>query len=110
MIGFYKLCLYIAEGDHIPEINDMPFDLVLKKMLLELSVNKGHRKPCGINGYIKLFYYIRNSPDMILMSMSDNEAAELFRIFRKIADIRYDQVYTQHVILRKSQSAIDDDY
>ena len=44
---------------------------------------------------------------MILMSMSDHEALYLFYIVFQISNIRNYQVYTQHIVLRKGQTAVN---
>ena len=38
---------------------------------------------------------------MILMSMSDKEALDLIDVLLKICDIRDNQIYTQHIVLRE---------
>ena len=38
---------------------------------------------------------------MILMSMSDKEALDLIDVLLKISDIRDNQIYSQHIVLRE---------
>ena len=44
---------------------------------------------------------------MILMSVCDDKPFDTVKILLQISDIRYDQIDPQHVIFRKSQSAVN---
>lgn len=49
--------------------------------------------------------YIKNEswkrPDMILMTMGDNETFDFVNIVLQICDVRYNKVNSQHIVLRK---------
>ena len=53
---------------------------------------------------------IRDSANMILMSMSNYQALYLFNIFLEISEIRYYDVYSEHLVLRESKTAVNNEY
>ena len=101
MVSLYKLNSEAAKVDVLSVFYDFSLDSLKHTMLFELSVNNSDGKLCSVYRYIYLLKYIRNSTDMILMSMSDKEALDLIDVLLKICDIRDNQIYSQHIVLRE---------
>ena len=101
MVSLYKLNPEAAKVDMLSVFYDFSLDSLEHAMLFKLSVNNSDGKLCSVYRYIYLLKHIWNSTDMILMSMSDKEALDLIDVLLKISDIRDNQIYSQHIVLRE---------
>ena len=75
-------------------------------MFLELVFNQSDRKLCRVDRHIDFLQNIRERSNMILMPMSDHESLHFLNIIFQIRNIRNDKIDSQHIILRKRQSAV----
>ena len=71
--------------------------------------NKPHGKHRGIDRHIDLGKDIRQCADMVLVAMCDHKSFHLLLIFDQIGHIRDHFINSQHIIIRKRYSAVDDD-
>ena len=46
---------------------------------------------------------------MVFVSVCENDALNLFRVADQIRDIVDDEVYAEHIVVGKSESAVDDE-
>ena len=79
------------------------------RSIIEFVLDKTHREPGRINGTGYLRKNIGNGAYVILVSVGNDEALELVIILLDIRYIGNYEVNSQHVILRKCESAIHDD-
>ena len=70
---------------------------------------KTQSQQCTKHRYIQLFQDVRQCTDMVFVTMGQHDTSDFFDIFCQIGHIRDHQVDTQHIILRESQTAVDDD-
>ncbi len=78
-------------------------------MLIELLLDQLHRQLCRVDRHVQLLKYVRNGTDMIFMTVCDHKALDLAVVLLQIGHIRDDKVNSQHIILRKCESAVHDD-
>ena len=86
---------------------DFSLDNLEHFVLLKLVLDKTVRKLRGIDRNIYLLHNIGNSSDVILMSVRDKESFYLIVIVLQVSQIRHDEIYSKHIVLRKRQSTVD---
>ena len=60
-----------------------------------------HSQLRGINRHIDLFKNIRQSADMVFMTVGDDTSYDLINIILNVGHIRNNQVNPQHIICRE---------
>ena len=76
-------------------------------MLGQLGLDDAAGQSGRVDRCVALAQNIRNSADMVLMSVGDHIAAQLVQVALEVRCIRNDQVNTQHVVIRKGNAAVD---
>lgn len=66
-----------------------------------------HGQGGRIDRNIDIADHKRQCTDMILMTVCDDKTFHALYIIYQICDIRNDKINSEHVILRKSQAAVD---
>ncbi len=77
-------------------------------MLFELALDEGQRELCAVDRNVQLRENPRQTADVILMPVSQNDTANLVAVLRQITDIRDDDVHSQQLFFGKHQSGVDD--
>ena len=98
-----------ARVDGLTEGNHLAADLRHHIFLFELVLNDAHGKLRGIEGHRQLVQDIGNRPDMVFMSVGDENALDLVFILDQKGNIGYDKVDPRHVVLGERHSAVNDD-
>ena len=88
------------------EFHHLPLGAVEKILFLQLVIDNPHGQPGCIDRHIHLLQDIGQCADMVLMTVGDDKALHLVNIVRKVSNIRDHEVDPQHIILRKSQTAV----
>ena len=70
-------------------------------MLRELVFQYSKRESGAVHGYIHFLQQERYRSDMILMTVRQHESADAFRIFLQVGSVRYDQIDSEHIVVRK---------
>ena len=107
MVDMDKLDLKAAEAYLISGIYDIQLCRVKQLMLSELALDKTYCQPCSIDGNVHLFKQKRQSADVILVSVSDENTLYLVGVLHRIRKIGYYKVYAEHIRVGKSKTAID---
>ena len=82
--------------------------IVEEVMLLKLQLHQRSGQRRRVDGDVKLTQYIRDSADMVLMSMGQDDTAHALRIGLEVADIGKHDVDTVHILVRKAHAAVND--
>ena len=85
----------------LPVAYDLSLHRLKHSMLLKLMLYQTIRKLRGIDRHIDLLHNVRDSPDVILVSMGYKKALDLIEIILKIRQIRNNEIYSEHIVLRK---------
>src|SRR3989339_172890 len=87
------------------------FDVQLTCMKIFLSTfNNGCRHGKGIDRRIaNIWNRMRNSSDMVIVTMSDDNASDVFFFSFEVAHVWNDVIYSRHSFFRKLKSHIDKD-
>ncbi len=75
-------------------------------MLLQLMLNQPDCQLGRVDRDIDFPQDIRQSSDMILMSVCNNKPFYLVNVLLQICDVRDNQINSQHVVIRESQAAV----
>ena len=102
-----KLDLEAAEFNRITGAHAVHLDLLGHLMLGQLGFDDAAGQSGRVNRCIALTQNIRNSTDMVLMSVGDHIAAQLVQVALEVRCIRNDQVNAQHVVIRKGNAAVN---
>ena len=109
VIRLNKLNLKSAKLHDISVFDDIAFCRIKQVVFPQFVLNERHGQ-CGcIDRNIDITDHKRQRTDMILMTVRDDKTFYTFYIFFQIRDIRNDKINSEHVILGKGQSAIDND-
>ncbi len=87
------------------EIFTMLFDV----MFIKLVTNHCQRKCCSVNWELHLFKQVRYRTNMVFVCMGNNNANDLFSNLTNVCKIRYQNIDTVHLVIRKAHSHIDQD-
>ena len=79
-------------------------------MLLQLVFDQSDGELGRIDGHIELFEQIRQTADMIFMTVGDKQAFDTVFVFQHIGEIRNDQINAEHLGIREHQTAVHKDH
>ena len=96
------------QGHYVSERHYMALGDAEQVVFAELVFDNAHCQPCAVDGNIDFFHYIGERADVILMSVRDHKALHLVKIFLQICHVRDHQIDSEHIVLRKSQTAVHD--
>lgn len=107
VVGVDKLDLEAAELNRITGAHAVHLDLLGHLVLGQLGLDDAAGQSGRVDRRVALAQNIRNSADMVLMSVGDHIAAQLVQVALEVRCIRNDQVNAQHVVIRKGNAAVD---
>ena len=107
VVGVDKLDLEAAELNRITGAHAVHLDLLGHLVLGQLGFDDAAGQSGRVDRCVALTQNIRNSADMVLMSVGDHIAAQLVQVALEVRCIRNDQVNTQHIVIRKGNAAVD---
>ena len=105
-----ELRLKDTEVDDVARLHGIELGEVRRGILVELTLDDTERETCAEDGRVYLLENVGHSTDMVLVSVCDEYAAYLVRVVYQVGYIRYDEVYTGHIIVGESHATVDDDY
>ncbi len=106
MVGFDEFHTESSQIDGLSEGNHNPLRGVHHLVLRKFVLNQSDGQLCSVNRNIDLLENIRQRSDVVLMSVCDDKALDLVDVVLQIGDIRDDTVDSEHVILRKGETAV----
>ena len=108
VICLNKLHLKHAKLHYISVFDNIAFCRIKQVVLPHFMLNKRHGQGGCIDRNIDIADHKRQCADMILMTVCDDKTFYTIYIVFQISDIRNDKINSEHIILGKGQSAIDD--
>ena len=106
MDEFYRKA---AGLDLLPRLVRKQMDTVLELVLFQLELDNPRSQARGVDGAVELLHGVGNAADMVFMSMRQEHTAYLILVFDKIRHISNDQIDTVHFIVRKAETAVNND-
>ena len=78
-------------------------------VFLETSLENAERQTRAVDRHGDLLHHIRECPDVILMSVRQDDRLHHVLVFDQIGDVRNNEVDAEHVLLREHEPGVDDD-
>ncbi len=107
VISLDKLNPEISECNGLSRPDHLSARCFQESPFLQLMLDQTHGEFRGIQRNIDFLNNVRYGADMIFMAVGEYKPLYLINIFLKIRNIRNDKIHTQHVILRKSKTAVN---
>ena len=85
----------LANRNHATGLNHVQLDLVRQAMLLQLRTNQRYRQTTGVHRHIHLLEQIRQRTDMILVTVGDEDTANLILDLHNIRKVGQHHVDAQ---------------
>ena len=102
----HRLHLEAAHGEAVSCLELLQVRDIQEPVLLQFHFHQRQGQRGGVNGGGDILQHIRQSADMILMSVGEDDAPDLVRILRQIGHIRDDHVHPVHIAIRETQAAV----
>ena len=99
----------LAQPDLIAGLDDVELRLAQVAGLLELALDEADREARGIDRDVQLLEQVAQRADVVLVAVSDDDAAHPVAVFDDVAEIWNDQIDAEHVVIRERKAAVDDD-
>ena len=109
VVNIDELNAKAPQPEHIPCFLGKDLRIVKQIMLLKLELDKRSCERRCVDGYIKFGHNIRDSTDMILVTVGKDNASHSVGIGFKIRNVGYDNVDTVHLLIREAQAAVYND-
>ena len=98
-----------SEAEHIARFFREYLRVIQKIVLLKLELNECRRERRCVYRDIQIVNDIRNSADVILVSVSDDYTSYFFGVGLEIRNVGNDDIYTVHIFIRETETAVDND-
>ena len=102
----YELHLKTAELHRASGLYDVQPD-VFHLLFAQFRVHEGESYFRAVNGHVKVFKNVRESAYMVLVPVSEHDAAHTILVRKKISRIGNNEVYSRHIDIGKTRSAVD---
>ena len=79
-------------------------------MLLELALDERQGEACGIHRDIHSLEQIGQTADMVLMSVGDNDSADLILVLLHKGEVGDYHIHTEHLVIGESQTAVHNEH
>ena len=98
-----------TEFEFVARLLDMNLCLFDILVLFELAVDDAACKGCAVDWHVEVAQHVRNTTDMVFVTVSDYDALYLIDILLEVSDIRDNEVDTEHITIRECHTAVDND-
>ena len=95
--------------NHVPRLAGDHLGFGHQAVLLQLQLDQPRAHPGGIDGRIHRTQHIGDGPDVVLMSVGDEDAPDLALVLDEIAHIGNDHVDAVHIVIREPHAAVHND-
>ena len=104
-----ELHLEAAGLDRLARLMGVELDDAVEMVLLQLQLYQPRRQARGVDGALELLHRIGDAADVILVPMRQEHAPDAVLILDQIGHVRDHEVDAVHIVLRKAESAVDND-
>ena len=84
--------------------------LLEQPVFFQLALDQSQCHAGAINRHIDLFQQICQTADMVLVTVGNDDAANLVLVALHIGEIRNDNIHTGHIHIRKCQTAVQNEH
>lgn len=99
-----------AEGYHVAGLDDVKSGGIEQSVLAELALDKTYGEVRAVDGHVENLEKIRQTADMILMSVGYDDSAYPVRVALDIGEIGKHEVDSEHILIRERKSAVDKEH
>ncbi len=110
MVDMYGLDRKAAEGYHIAGIDNIEGRGIEQPVLTQLPLNESYCELRAVDGHIENLEKIRQTADVILMTVGYDYSAYPVRVALDIGEIGKHEIDSEHILIRKRKSAIDEEH
>ena len=104
-----ELHVELAHLDHFAGLHGDQFGLLEEAVLLQLQLDEPRRQPGAVYRHVYLPEDIGDGPDMVLVAVGDEKAADAVPVFYQIRHIGNHQVDAVHVPVGEAHAAVHHD-
>ena len=99
----------LARLHHVPGLAGDELGLGQQAVLLQLQADQAHAHAGGIDGGVDGPQHIGQGPDVVLVSVGDEDAPDLALVLDEIAHVGDDHVDAVHIVIREAHAAVHHD-
>ena len=99
----------LARLHHVPGLAGDELGLGQQAVLLQLQADQAHAHAGGIDGGVDGAQHIGQGPDVVLVSVGDEDAPDLALVLDEIAHVGNDHVDAVHIVIREAHAAVHHD-
>ena len=99
-----------AERDLLARADLMEDRAGRKAVLLELVLDKTNRQLGGVDRHIEFFEQVRQTADVVLMTVGDEQALDAVPVLEHVGEVRDDQIDAEHIGIREHKAAVNEDH
>ena len=99
-----------AERDLLARADLMEDRAGRKAVLLELVLDKTNRQLGGVDRHIEFFEQVRQTADVVLVTVGDEQALDAVPVLEHVGEVRDDQIDTEHIGIREHKAAVNEDH
>ena len=110
MINVDSLNRKAAEGYHVAGLDDVKSGGIEQSVLAELALDKTYGEVRAVDGHVENLEKIRQTADMVLMSVGYDDSAYPVRVALDICEIGKHEVDSEHILIRERKSAVDKEH
>ena len=104
-----ELHIELAHPDHLPGLHGGELGLLEKAVLLQLQLDEPRREPGAVYGHVHLAQDVGDGPDMVLVSVSDEQSPDTALVLDEICGVGDNQINAVHVPVREAHAAVHHD-
>ena len=99
-----------AERDLLARADLMEDRAGSKAVLLELVLDKTNRQLGCVDRHIEFFEQVRQTADVVLVTVGDEQALDAVPVLEHIGEVRDDQIDAEHIGIREHKAAVNEDH
>ena len=99
-----------AERDLLARADLMEDCAGRKAVLLKLVLDKTNRQLGGVDRHIEFFEQVRQTADVVLMTVGDEQALDAVPVLEHVGEVRDDQIDAKHIGIREHKAAVNEDH
>lgn len=103
-LDFEDTCL-----DHFARRHHVRLRIIQQAVFIELYADQPVRQACAVDGRFEFAQKVRERADVVLVTVREEHRTQLLLVVSQVAEVRDDEVDSEHLFFREHQSGIDDD-
>ena len=104
-----ELHIELAHPDHLPGLHGDELGLLEEAVLLKLQLDEPRGQAGAVDGHVHLPEDVGHGPDMVLVSVGDEQSPDAVLVLDEVRHIGDHQVNAVHILVGEAHAAVDDD-